>query len=488
MTRLALTLLAIASPLVLAGCLARDDAFLPTDGIQPVALRSEAILGKRTAWVQNRQQAAAVDAQVRQLLNAKYVGADAAVQIALLNNKGLQAAYADIGISVADLWQESLPPLNPTISLRYGTVDFTRTVEGLVVTNIVALLTRERRLAVAERNVNAAQLQAVLATLEVASQTRRAWIEAVAAWERVSYLARAKVAADAAAELATELNRTGSMPKADQAREQVFYAELTADVAEARMEARLAKERLVRVMGLYGRGIDFEVPNALPRLPRSVQNRSGIEGEALRNRVDLQIARLQLETLARSYGLTKATRFVSDLELGAGVEIEEEIEEEEGEEGEEPKEVRKTNLSPTFEVGFTIPIFDSGQARLRKAEFEYLRSANLLAERAVNVRSEARSAYQAYRSSYDIARHWQNSVLPLQRTLEEQAVLTYNGMITSTFELITDTRERIEANVSAVEARRAFWLADEALSSTVFGGGEGGGIEVETAEAGGDED
>ncbi|WP_416358084.1 TolC family protein [Aureimonas phyllosphaerae] len=475
----------LLAPLVLGGCLANDNAFLPQDGFETVALRSGQVTGKETAWVQDRQQAAAVDAKVRRLMEGKYLGSDAAVQVALLNNKGLQASYADIGISVADLWQETLPPLNPTISLSYGTVDFTRTVEGLVVSNIMALITRERRLDVATARVHAAQLGAVLRTLEVASQTRRAWIEAVAAWENVALLNRAKVAADAAAELAAGLGGSGAMTKADQAREQVFYAELAGRTATARLEARLAKERLVRLLGLYGRDVDFEVPNALPRLPRAVAKREGIEAEALRSRVDVQLAKLQLDALAKSYGLTKATRYVSDLELGAGIEAEEEVEEDE-----DGGKERKTTISPAVEASLTIPIFDSGQARLRKAEFEYLRAANLLAERGVNVRSEARSAYQAYRSGFDIARHYQNSVLPLRTTLEKEAVLTYNGMITSTFELITDTRERIEANIAALEARKDFWLADEGLTSAVFGGGEADGgeaAEVETAAAGDDD-
>ncbi|WP_062236733.1 TolC family protein [Aureimonas sp. N4] len=475
----------LLAPLVLGGCLANDNAFLPQDGFETVALRSGQVTGKETAWVQDRRQAAAVDAKVRRLMEGKYLGADAAVQVALLNNKGLQASYADIGISVADLWQETLPPLNPRISLSYGTVDFTRTVEGLVVSNIIALITRERRLDVATARVHAAQLGAVLRTLEVASQTRRAWIEAVAAWENVALLNRAKVAADAAAELAAGLGGSGAMTKADQAREQVFYAELAGRTATARLEARLAKERLVRLLGLYGRDVDFEVPNALPRLPRAVAKREGIEAEALRSRVDVQLAKLQLDALAKSYGLTKATRYVSDLELGAGIEAEEEVEE-----NEDGGKERKTTLSPAVEASLTIPIFDSGQARLRKAEFEYLRAANLLAERGVNIRSEARSAYQAYRSGFDIARHYQNSVLPLRTTLEKEAVLTYNGMITSTFELITDTRERVEANIAALEARKEFWLADEGLTSAVFGGGEtdgGEAAEVETAAAGDDD-
>lgn len=469
-------------PLVMSGCVAVGENLSPELAFTRVASGGRDVIGKDTAWVQNSVEAAAVNARVSSLLSAgRYVGAEAAVQVALLNNKGLQAAYADIGLSAADLWQESLL-VNPAVSLGYSGIGVGRTIEGAIATNIVALVTRERRLDLAEARLLQTQLRAVEQTFALATATRRAWIEAVAAWERVSYLNRARAAADAASELAAELGRTGSYTRSQQAREQAFYAELTGETAEARLEARLAKEELVRLMGLWGSNLDFEVPNALPNLPTSLQQRDAIEAEALRNRVDLQGAKLALDALARSYGLTSATRFASDVELAVGFEVEQETEEEE-----DGSETKSNTLSGSFEVGFAIPIFDSGQARLRAAEYSYLKAANLLAERAVNVRSEARSAYQAYRSRYDIARHYRGSVVPLRTTVEEESVLTYNGMITSTFELLIDTREKTEALISSVNAKRAFWLADAGLTAAIYGGGEPPEA-VEMAEAGGGED
>lgn len=472
----------VALPLVLSGCVAAGDNFRSELGFAAVSKSTGDVIGKDTAWVQNSAQAAAINARVSELLSAsRYVGAETAVQIALLNNKGLQAAYADIGLSQAAIWQESLL-VNPTVSLGYSGIGVGRTIEGVIAGNIVALVTRKHRLELAEANLLRVQLSAVEQTFALATATRRAWIEAVAAWETVAYLNRSKVAADAAAELAAELGRTGSFTRAEQAREQAFYAELTAQTAEARLEARLAKEELVRLMGIWGSNLDFEVPNALPNLPGSLQQRDAIEAEALRNRVDLQGAKLALDALAGSYGLTNATRFVSDIELAVGFEVEQEIEEEE-----DGKETEKNILSGNVELGFAIPIFDSGQARLRSAEFNYLKAANLLAEKAVNIRSEARSAYQAYRSRFDIARHYRSSVVPLRTTVEEQSLLTYNGMITSTFVLLTDNREKTDALITSVNAKRAFWLADADLTAAIYGGGEAPAA-AEIADAAGGED
>src|SRR5690606_37732761 len=88
-------------------------------------------------------------------------------------------------------------------------------------------------------------------TLRLAADTRRAWIDAVAAWERVAYLNRAQAAADSASALAEKLGQTGAFTKTGQAREHVFYAELAGQTAEARLQARMAKEALTRLMGLW---------------------------------------------------------------------------------------------------------------------------------------------------------------------------------------------------------------------------------------------
>src|SRR3990167_4929498 len=59
---------------------------------------------QQAPWIRNDDDAARTGIQVRALL-AQPLTADAAVQIALLNNRGLQAAYAELGIAEADLVQ-----------------------------------------------------------------------------------------------------------------------------------------------------------------------------------------------------------------------------------------------------------------------------------------------------------------------------------------------------------------------------------------------
>ena len=473
--------LAATLPLLLAACAtttAPVDVPDATASFAPVSARTSAVTGSRAVWVQSAAEASAISAQVSGLVRKKLIGPDIAVQVALLNNKGLQAAYADVGMTAADVWQASLL-VNPTVSVGMIGIDPVRTVEGAVVSNILAMITRPRRVAIAEVRFRQAQLVAAEETLRLAADTRRAWINAVSAWETVSYYNRAQQAADAASALAEKLGETGAFTKTGQAREHVFYAELTGQAAEARLAARTAKEELTRLMGLWGSDVDYKVPNALPAIPRSLAAKRAIEAEALHNRIDLEVARLALAAEAESYGLTQATRYLTDLELLAGVEVERESDE----------EGTTTSAVPFAEVEFVIPVFDTGEARMRKAELAYMRAANLLAEKAVNIRSQARAAYDAYRSTHEIARHYRNNVVPLRVKIEEESVLTYNGMITNTFELLADTRAKINSIMLSLNAKRAFWLADVDLGTAIHGGGgsapAGGGMVAAVADAGG---
>ncbi|MGB7337033.1 MAG: TolC family protein [Salaquimonas sp.] len=478
--------LALFSPIFLGGCVTAQDTatYSALDaGFTTVSAKTASATSKQTVWIQNREQAEANAKRVHDLIHKKTISADTAVQVALLNNKGLQAAYADIGLNAAEVWQQMLPE-NPKVSigvLGIGAPGLAawRAIEGMIVANILSLATRDRRVDIADTRFRQSQLKAALATLTLAADTRRAWINAVSSFETVYYLNQGQAAADAASELAQKLGESGALSKGGQAREHAFYSELTGQKAEARLAARLAKEELTRLMGLWGSEVDYFVPDKLTSLPSKLQTRNAIEREALQKRVDLQIAKLELEAVAKSYGLTDATRLVTDFEIIGGFEKEREIEDGNIE--------KLTTKQVEFE--FVIPIFDSGKPRLRKAELAYMQAANLLAEKAVNIRSEARSAYTGYRSTYDIARHYKNSVLPLRVKIEEESLLTYNGMITSTFELLADTRAKIGTLLQSVNAKREFWLADANLNTAIYGGGaraggaNGGGMAM--AEGGG---
>lgn len=443
----------LALGLTLAAC----QTFSPDGGMSLVSAVAKEELGKDVVAVRTEADAEGAHATVARLLK-RPLTAETAVQIALLNNRGLQAAYNELGIAEAVRVQQSLPP-NPAISISRLTGPAATEIDRQIVADILMLATLPARAEIATERFRQAQLFAALETLRVAAETRRNYYQAVAARQLADFLAQANAAADTAAKLARRLGETGSMNKLDQAREQVFYADLTAQLASARQLATSERERLIRSLGLWGGDLNFTLPRALAALPKRPRVLPAIEQEAVSRRVDLQIARIDLDTLAKAYGLTQATRFINVLDAGYADKITKD------------KATGERTRDRGFTVSLEVPIFDFGETRLREVEQTYMQAVNRLAEKAINVRSQARDAYRVYRSTYDIARHYENEVLPLRKIISDETMLRYGAMQIDVFSLLAEARQRIAATIAAIEAKRAFWLAQTDLTVAIAGGG-----------------
>jgi outer membrane protein TolC len=446
----------IASAMLLSGCA----WFSPDGGMGLVADIADRELKKDVVAIRSPDDAEIAANAVQRLLR-RTLTADAAVQIALLSNRGLQAAYQELAATDAERVGQSLPP-NPTISISRIEGSIGLEIERRVITDILALATLPARSELAAARFCQAQLHAAEETLRVGHEAPRAYYRAVAARELVRFLTQSQAAAETATQVAARLGETGAMNKLDQAREQVFYADLTAQLATARQRESSEREALIRAMGLWSTEINFGLPDALPPLPRRVQALADVEVEAVRRRVDLQIDRIRLDVLAKSYGLTKATRFINILDAGYFGKLEKD------------KEADRTSRMGGFDVQLQIPLFDFGEVRVREAEATYMQGVNRLLELAVNVRSQARDAYRTYRSVYDIAGHYQREVLPLRKIISDETLLRYNAMLIDVFAVLAEARLRIAATITAIEAKRDFWLATVDLKAAVAGGGMSG--------------
>lgn len=455
-----LALLAVA---LLSGGCAR---FSPDAGMSIVETAAAAELSKDVIKIDGPVKEAQASERVQQLLKQRLTAASA-VQIALLNNRGLQAAYNELGISEAQMVEASLPPA-PTLAVGRMVWTGAFEIERQIIQNVLGLLTLPRRREIAEARYRQAQMRAVEATLRTAADASRAYYRAVASNDAVRFLGEAQTSAKTVSELAKRLGETGAMSKLNQAREHVFYADISSQLAGTRLQQRVNRERLVRALGVWGAATALRVPDKLGSLPAHAKTLTWIEREAVARRVDLAIARMEIDILAKELGLTRKTRFINALEV-AGISTYEKEKKTEG----GVVEVDKTRKRG-FDIDFQIPIYDFGESRVRLAEETYMRAVNRLAEHAVNVRSEAREAYQSYRGAYDIARHYDREVLPLRQIISNETLLNYNAMIRDLFELLADARARILANVQAIEARRDFWLASVDLQTAIVGGRGGG--------------
>ena len=362
------TLAGLAAVLALSGC---------------TSLSADGRYGEVRALAQSRTAqelpatapgSGAVDQQVADLL-AKPLTPESAVTIALLNNRSLQADYAELGIAEADLVQAGRLP-NPGLSFsRLKGADGLE-IERKLTLPLIGLLTMPVTRALEQRRYEQAQLRAAGDLLRVADATRRAWFKAVAAQQGAEYFEQVASAAEAGAELAKRGAEAGNWSKLQQAREQAFHADAIAQ-------------------------------------------------------------------------LTRATRFVNLLDLG----------------------YRRDSGGSGYEIELQIPLFDWGGARVAKAETLYMQAVHRAAGAAVDARSQVRETHAAYRSAYDIARHYRDEIVPLKKRISDEQLLRYNGMLISVFELLADARDQVTSVNAAIEAQRDFWIADAALQAALTGNG-----------------
>ncbi len=437
---------AALAALMLGGC----STFSKDGGFDSVNAAVKSRTGQDATWVRDQKAEASVAGEVNKLL-AEPVGPEQAVRIALLNNRGLQAAYADLGIAEADLVQAGRLT-NPVFAYSRMVRGDGLEIERFLIFNVMSLITMSSRVEIAEQRFEQAKLLAAGEALRVALEARRGWFEAVGAKENERYFEMVKRSADASAELAARMAGVGNFSKLQRMREQAFYAETTAQLARAQQNAVAARERLTRTLGLWGTQTQFRLPERLPELPASPRALGPLEATAMRERLDVRAAKHEAESLAAALGLTDATRFINVLEVGL-------------QNKSETGEARQDG----WEAGLRLPIFDTGDARLADAQHRYLQSVQRATQIAVNARSEVREAWHAYRTAYDLARHLRDEIVPLRKRISEENLLRYNGMLIGVFELLADARTTIASVNAAIEALRDFWVADTNLQMALTG-------------------
>ena len=442
-------------------------SFSPDGGMGAVNELTKSRIQQEATWLRSDQDKQVARNATRELL-AKPLGADDAVKLALLNNRGLQAAYNDLGIAEADVVQAG--------RLRNPGFSFTRLrradeieIERTFLFDVLGLITLPLRTELERRRFALTQGRVAGEVLQIAADTRRAWYATVAAQESATYAEQVKQAAEASAELARRMAAAGNFSKLDNAREQVFYAEATAQLARARQNAVSQREHLTRLMGLWGDDTQFRVPARLPALPKAARDMRDLETHALQNRLDVKAAMQEAENLAASLGLTRATGFINVFEVGY----------QRNSESGHPRQVG-------YEIELRLPIFDWGGAKVARAEHTYMQAVNRAADTAVRARSEVREAYAAYRTAYDLAKHYRDEIVPLRKHISEEVLLRYNGMLMSVFELLADARQQIAAVTSAIDAQRDFWLAESNLNLALTGKSPGAmGLSAVAAPIGG---
>ena len=424
-------------------------------GFTPVAEAAQRHLRQEIIWPRDAAEQAKADAQVAELLRSP-LSAEDAVQVALLNNRALQGDFEELGISESDLVQAGRLQ-NPRFDLRHASAAGQYDVEETLSFNVLSLLTMPYARAVEKQRLAQTQSAAVLQIARLAENTREAFYATVAAEASLRYMQRIRAAAETSAALAQKMLASGNWNRLDQSREQSFYADAVAALTRSQLAEESAREKLLRLMGMDEQAnapSSLQLAQSLPDLPARLEDLPDVERAVLQNRLDLQLMRQQIEALRQRLKLTRSTRFMNVLDAGA-------------------TRVQQGSRDSPYERGYTltleVPLFDSGDARLKKSESIYAQALDRFTQAAIEARSQIRLAYARYRAAFDLAQQQRDEVLPLRAAVAQEDLLRYNASQIGIFELLSGVREQAAGSERYIERLRDFWIAKSRLDGALLG-------------------
>ena len=394
-------------------------------------------------------------AATTQLL-AKPVGQKEAVQLLLANSPAFQALLAQNWAEAASAAQSGRIS-NPTFAFESAVMGTETELNRFLTFGLLDLITLPQRSAIAKDRVEQAQIRMSAEVVDQVTRVRQSWVRAVAAAQSYNYADQVLASAEASAELARRMESVGNFNKLTRARHQAFYADAATQLANAKQVALLRREELIRLLGLdEAQAKQLVLPERLPSLPKQPMTPEDVAKQVSQERLDIQQAKAALNAAAKAQGLNRVTS-LTDIELSVR-------------RGSVSDSSTSTNSSRRgYEVGVKLPIFDWGDMQRDIMSAQTLAAANQLEATVRSAGSSLRENYAAYRTAYDLSRHFKEEVIPLRKVISEENVLRYNGMLIGVFELLADSRDQIGAVISAIAAEQQFWLTDAALQATLIG-------------------
>jgi cobalt-zinc-cadmium efflux system outer membrane protein len=422
--------------LILSGCASvQPDARFPAVR-EAVGQRLESNI----AWNRDSDQDRRAREAVRRLLQRELT-ADAAVQIALLNNRNLQATYESLGVAQADLVEAGLLE-NPVFSITLYAGHAGTITEASVVQDFVSVVSLSARKKVGEAAAQRATLQVANSVVDLARQVQLQYFTVVGDAQALELARQVVTATEAAAELAQRQRSAGNLSQLDQSLQQAFYAQTLLESAQTEAQLASDRERLNRLMGVWGQDTDWKISNRLPVIPNALPSLEQVEAQAVSQRLDLAAAKKDADAAAQALNLTRQFRYLGAFGIGVAYKREPDL---------------GSFVGPTVELG--LPIFNQHQAAVARAEADLRRSQERVAALAVDVRSQAREARTRLAAAHDVVRHYRDVMLPLQQTIVSETLKFYNGMLVGLYDLLLAKQAQVQTARQYVSANKEFWLA-----------------------------
>lgn len=414
-------------------------------------------------------------AQYTSELMADSLTADEAVQVALLNNRELQASFAEMGVEVGQYIQAGLLP-NPVADIEFRLWSDQEVVEGTLVEDFLEIILIPFRKRLQGAQMRAAQNRIVGEVINLAAETRIAYWEFVGARQHYVLAQDVLMSTAASYAMAWRLRRAGNVQLLLLQLERARREQARLDVAEAEMRLIEARERLNSLMGMWGLGTTWQTPDRLPPVPEVELDLNHIEQRAIMASLDLPQALFGISAAARELGIRRVTTFIPELKAGMAVEREpsSELELVKREfQNQTEYALREKDTGHIWWNGpmlsIEIPIFDQKQGLRTSAQMEIRRRWELMTDLAIDIRAAARLA--AYRLEYTRKRalFLEQVVVPVRHAITLQTHLQYNAMFLGIFQLLRQKEQEINAARDYITTLCDYWTARTQVEQLLMG-------------------
>jgi len=434
--------------LLLTGCthVPRDGEF--SDVEQLVGKR----IPQKVHWYQGSSEDAEVDKAIYDLI-AEPLTAAGAVQIALLNNRRLQAEYEVLGIAQADLVQAGLLS-NPVLfaSIRFPHGGGRTNTEFALAKDFLDLLLRPARRRLAEGEFERAKLQVANAVLDLAASVTTVFYRVQGTAQLTRMLGVVNDSAQASYELAQRFDAAGNLSERALAQERNAAAETYVELARVRAEAQSARDELNRLLGLTGSARDWTLAEQLLELPQIDPDADAAEALAVGQRLDLAEARKEIAQLADALEITRSYRFIGGATVGVSSE----------------RDTDGTHVTgPNFSI--ELPVFDQRQAEIARLESLHKQSQARAAALESEIRAEVRAAFNRVSAARTLVEQYQKEVIPANEQVVKFTQQEQNYMLVDVFELLFARRQARSAYRGYIEAVRDYWIARAELTRAAGG-------------------
>lgn len=407
--------------------------------------------GKQVHWNQGTAADAAVAARVESMLRDE-LGPDEAIQIALLNNRDVQAVYEELMVAQADLVAAGLLP-NPLLNVEgIRFFDPGPSVELGVAMNFLELLYIPLRRRVAGAQFEATKARVAGAVLDLAADVRAAYYELQGSQQMLEMRQQVAVATEASYDIARRMREAGNIPELDMLNQRSLYEQSKINLAAAEARVIQDREALNELMGLWGGQARWTIAARLPDPSADPVMGEGLERVALERSLDLQAARRNIEAAAARLGIARPFGLFPTADIGFSAERE---------------PAGDWGFGPEF--AFPLPLFNQGQPLVATAMAEYRQAQQRFAALAVSIRSRVRAAQVGAIEARDRANYYRRVVLPLRQRIVEQTQRQYNAMQIGPVELLLAKQQQIDVAAEYIAALEDYWISKARLDQILAG-------------------